>query len=906
MSTLIERSFSGGEISPSVQARIDNSKVASGLKTCRNFLVMRNGGVSNRAGTKLVGEVTPYAVLPSIRLIPFVVDSSNAYILEFRTKVGNVSDMRVIKNGAYVSVSTAHISGVTLGTTTIVTTGAAHGFSVGDEIFLNGILGTIELNFRDIIITVVTATTFSFTLDSRTFGAFQLDGALQGATATKIYTTPTPIPMDLGQSHLVKYAQTANSMVFTCGTVSGFTVLVPTELVRVSDTSWTFTAMTFAPVQATVTNQVITGNVNPAADTITYRYCVTAVNDITGEESLPTTPGSTGVVTAVSPGSGYPNFVNFTIATGCTFYNIYRETYDTSGVYGLLAVVKSTSLPFTDNGSINPSTVKTAPESRNPFTPTATNSPSAVCYSQQRLMFGNSPTYPERIWGSRSGLKNNFTITKNALDDEAIDSDIIGNQVNKIQNMINVGKLIVLTSGTELTIEGNLSGIMTPAAMNPKEQTQNGSSYVPPVLVGGNALYVQERGSIVRDLTFEFQTDGYKGNDLTVFASHLFEGYTIVEWAWQAIPNSIIWAVRSDGTLIALTYIREQQIWAWHRHDTDGLVKHVAVIPEGTEHSVYIEVVRTINSADRHFVERMNTRIVSEATIKDSVFSDSTITYDGRNTNTSFTCQLLNSATITETGTGATVVVNSPSWLSNVNLLLRINGNPWPVGMIAKIFDVFKITMSNGTVITLTVKNVSVANNDWVVTPDIDIPVTAQGPTFTTWAGCKNNFTGLWHLEGKSVSVLGDGFVDASPNNSEYVTATVTSGKISLTDYYSVIQVGLPYTSDLETLNIDTAQGETAIDKAKSIGRVTLSMEKTRGGFVGPAIPTGTDPLDGLFELKIRNDELYQDPTALLTDYADVNLRTEWNSNGRILIRQTEPLPISILALAPGGFLPIK
>src|SRR3546814_11866543 len=70
-------------------------------------------------------------------------------------------------------------------------------------------------------------------------------------------------------------------------------------------------------------------------------------------------------------------------------------------------------------------------------------------------------------------------------------------------------------------------------------------------------------------LTYTFESDSFTGNDLSVLARHMFDGYEIMAWAYAQSPDSIVWAVRSDGTLLGCTYLREHQVLAWHRHVTD-------------------------------------------------------------------------------------------------------------------------------------------------------------------------------------------------------------------------------------------------------------------------------------------------------------------------------------------------
>ena len=106
MTTFSQKSFSGGEISPSLYARVDQVKYANGLKTCRNSMVMRHGGTTNRPGTVFVAEVKDSS--KTVRFIPFIFNSDQTYVLEFGDQY-----MRVLRNGAQVVESAKTISGAT-------------------------------------------------------------------------------------------------------------------------------------------------------------------------------------------------------------------------------------------------------------------------------------------------------------------------------------------------------------------------------------------------------------------------------------------------------------------------------------------------------------------------------------------------------------------------------------------------------------------------------------------------------------------------------------------------------------------------------------------------------------------------------------------------------------------------
>ena len=146
--------------------------------------------------------------------------------------------------------------------------------------------------------------------------------------------------------------------------------------------------------------------------------------------------------------------------------------------------------------------------------------------------------------------------------------------------------------------------------------------------------------------------------------------------------------------------------------------------------------------------------------------------------------------------------------------------------------------------------------------------------------------SGLDHLVGETVSILADGNV--SPQQ-----VVAVGGTITLPHAASKVHIGLPYTATLETLNVDlTAQGDTLQGKKKVINQVTLRLEDTRELWIGPDI-------DHLVQVPFRTDEGYEEATRLYTGDKRVTIRSSWGTNGRVVIRQSDPLPITVLAIIP-------
>ena len=128
------------------------------------------------------------------------------------------------------------------------------------------------------------------------------------------------------------------------------------------------------------------------------------------------------------------------------------------------------------------------------------------------------------------------------------------------------------------------------------------------MISGASVLFVQKFGKRVRDLAYSFESDGYDSVDLSIFATHLFDDYTIVDWCYQQEPWSVLWVVRSDGKLLGLTYMKEQEVWAWHMHDVGGIVESISSAPGLTEDEVYMIVRRNINGNDVRYIEKLSSK----------------------------------------------------------------------------------------------------------------------------------------------------------------------------------------------------------------------------------------------------------------------------------------------------------
>jgi hypothetical protein len=963
MTKLRQLAFSGGEVSPAIQARPDQIKNQTGLKKCLNTFISREGGAHNRPGLEYVGRTKTDGVAV---LIPWI-SGTNNYALEF----GNLY-MRVYKLGSkgetgitpVTDVAASGLTGFSAANPCVVgSTPDAHGLTTGDEIIVHGGEGGswALLNGQRFKVNVTSAYNFELQYPNGTnVNTTSYGTKLSNPFWKRIMTVVTPYTTS--QVDDLVYGQSHDVMTITHPSHA------PYELTRVSETSWTLAVAAFAPATTAPTTGVGTPG---GAGANNYRYQVTAVDATTYEESLAGTETArviTGITQAnpavvTSNAHGYQNGdvvaiasvvgmtqvnnLSFTVAgvTANTFqlsgidstgytayssggtatcayigvrlaaaptgaaphvltwaavsnareYNVYRSL---NGIFGWIGIAGSTT--FSDT-NFDPDTLDTPTTTRNPFASSG-NYPACVGYFQQRRWFGGTNNNPETVEGSKTALPKNMTRSFPSSGDDAVTFRVSGRHANTIKHILDLGELLIFTSAGEWACKGDVDGTVTPTTVNLKQYSYNGSSSLPPLVVGSNALYIQARGNIIRDLTYNWEVNGYRGNDLTVFASHLLEGYTIVSWAFQQTPHSVVWMVRSDGKLLGMTYVREHQVFAWHQHDTDGTFESVTVVPADNEDIPVFIIKRTINGNTRRYVERFMSRQIDpdDPDPEDFIFMDSCLHYHGNGAEVTITGGTLWDET--EVLTATTYLGASEFYSTDVTTETEFH-----------LYDSVNLEYIRCRILGYTSANVV------SIQPHKTIPVamrnvvvqgiraikklSAAFPASSTTSWCN-----LTNLEGKALSILGDGNVVGSPNNPNYATYTVANGDVTFDRAYRVLRMGLPYISDMRTIAVDTTQGETMLGKKKRVKSVTAFVEKTRGVWMGTKPPTddAVDPLEGLTELKLRDTEGYDEPVDLATGKVDTAVEGTFDDDGSIFIRQVDPLPMSILSVVAEGDIPVQ
>ncbi len=244
--------------------------------------------------------------------------------------------------------------------------------------------------------------------------------------------------------------------------------------------------------------------------------------------------------------------------------------------------------------------------------------PKCIFFYQDRLGFAATEKEPQTIWFSKTGEYENFGYFRTLEDSDAISLHLSSKKLNAIHSVAVGAKLLIFTAGSEWSLGCN--GALTPYNIEIAQEGERGASRVAPLVVGSRTLYVQARGSVLRDFFYDYSSASYVGRDLTLRAKHLFFNKEIKALAYQQEPDNLIWCVLSDGSLLSLTYLAEEEMFAWTRHETQGkFLSACSIASYGYDETWFLT-----QRNGQCFIERLLPRMTSKA-VEDQVFLDCSI-----------------------------------------------------------------------------------------------------------------------------------------------------------------------------------------------------------------------------------------------------------------------------------------
>ena len=828
---------------------------------------------------------------------------------------GQIEAVEIISGGSAATSVTYAITttaGVNFAGIPILVGGSLGGFLVqnvgssfapGDSIALNGVgfatgsieFGTTNPSPGDTI--TLNSVTWTFVANGATGAQTNINGALS-ATVNQLVS-------DLSASvnallTVASYAPDQNSS----------NLIITYKTAGTGGNAYTLAASRATPSGATLTGGIGTGTTGVAAsgtltfggnptngqtivlDGVTWTFVTSGA---TGNETNLSAVNLAGTLTQLQADlTASPN-TDIALANYAASSTVLTITYKTQGVAGNAYTITGGTSGATPSAGTLTGGIDGSMAASLEIGPTSGTYPGVNAYFQQRHFFANSLNNPDTVWATQTGLYKNMDTSIPTEATDAITASPWTEQVNGIQWLIPMpGGLIAMTGSRAWQIIGegsyqlNVQPI-TPATIQAQPQAFNGcSATIPPIVIDYDVLYVEALGNTtVRDLAWNFWVNIYTGNDLTVLSSHLFSVRSITQWAWARQPYKVVWATCNDGTFLSLTYLKEQEIYGWARHDTPGLAVGVTSVIEPPVNAVYMVVQRfpPYAAAGIYTMERMDDRVWQS--IEDHFAVDSAVS----NPMTLPTVPVTASAA-SGAGVAFTTPATGPFTAAMVNSIIRMGGG------IATITAYVSATHVTGT---------------WNLNGN-------PGP-----AGLPYSAAGAWsistpvsalqapHLAGMTLSGLADGVPIGN------LTCGNVTGGITLPFAASNVKVGLPFTVQIQTPYLNGQ--EVLQGTRKVIPAVTVRLAGTANGFqVGRDQPDGgaqnpqqIGPAWSLLETaNLTQPTGGQDPPTSYTspgnetvtqvftgDYYIIGGGASWESKGQVAIQQTLPVGIEITAIMP-------
>jgi hypothetical protein len=510
----------------------------------------------------------------------------------------------------------------------------------------------------------------------------------------------------------------------------------------------------------------------------------------------------------------------------------------------------------------------------------SSGNPGVSSFIQQRLCLAAQKKAVQSINMSQPASYFNFNVSFPIEADDAISTNIVSTELNDIRSLTQVPTgLLALTGKAGWLINGG-AGIsttdpITPANITAQPQAYSGANDVAPLKINMDVLFVTNKGNYVRDLVYNIWTQLFQSSDISVLSTHLFFGFFITQWAWSEEPFKTVWAVRNDGVLLSLAYVKEQELTGWAHHDTNGTFQSVAscieLVNGNTVDAVYVVVQRFINGQTLQYVERLADRYFTYGR-EDSWFVDCALQTQP---------QFFTVSPLTVTG-NASATGNAVTLSDTVNSPFTGGMVGWVVRMGGGIYTITVFTSSSQ--VTATVARVGALDSY------TNTALNTDDKGYTIWQPV-TSIGGLNQLVGQTVTGVADGAV---------VPSTVVSapGNVTLSTSASKVTLGLAYTPQLQTLPLDLGE-PTVQSKRKKVNAATMRVADTLGLQIGTTFANVVNMKD----YQLNAIPSVSNGVTLVTDLYSGDgrqiLDQVWQEIGQLCVQQNLPYPATVLGVMP-------
>lgn len=227
--------------------------------------------------------------------------------------------------------------------------------------------------------------------------------------------------------------------------------------------------------------------------------------------------------------------------------------------------------------------------------------PSTVTLFDQRRVFAGSTQNPLKVWMTNAGYQDLMMYHLPTLSDDRIEISAVASDADRIRHAVALESLLLFTGSAELRVYTQNSDALSPTSVAVRAQSFVGCNDCQPVVMNNQVVFAGNRGGHLYAMGYQNSAGSYVASDISLRATHLFDGHNVVSLALSKSPMQVLWIVLDDGTLVSCTFYSDQGIIAWCRHITNGSFESVATLTEGQEDHLYAVIKRD----GVRYIERM-------------------------------------------------------------------------------------------------------------------------------------------------------------------------------------------------------------------------------------------------------------------------------------------------------------
>lgn len=231
--------------------------------------------------------------------------------------------------------------------------------------------------------------------------------------------------------------------------------------------------------------------------------------------------------------------------------------------------------------------------------------PATVRLFNERLMWSRTNSQPVTVFGSKQGQFEDYGISDPNVETDGLSITLLSSNQNEILWLADDEDLVTGSAGQIRTVgPADLNKTFSAVNISQRKGPTSGAAALKPLSIGGVTIYAGIGATKIRELVLGDQ-NRYVAPELSLLGEHLFKS-GIIDWGYCERPDPQIYCAMADGSLVSVTYDREQKVVGFAKHEiSGGAVESLAIIPgeeEGFD-DVYLCVRRSINGQLKRYIE---------------------------------------------------------------------------------------------------------------------------------------------------------------------------------------------------------------------------------------------------------------------------------------------------------------